>query len=39
MTDNYDHLKARGFSDRDIENLPVNELITCIRDWVGRHGN
>jgi hypothetical protein len=34
MTDNSVALKARGFSDRDIERLPVNELITCIKDWV-----
>lgn len=34
MSDNYDALKARGFSDRDIEKLPVNELIECIRMWI-----
>ena len=33
MSDNYDALKARGFSDRDIEKLPVNELMECIRMW------
>ena len=33
MADNYDHLKTRGFSDRDIERLPVDELINCILDW------
>ena len=34
MSDNYDALKARGFSDRDIEKLPVNELMECIRMWI-----
>lgn len=34
MADNYDLLKARGFSDRDIEELPVNELIECMKEWV-----
>lgn len=32
-SENYDVLKARGFSDRDIEHLPVDELITSIRGW------
>ncbi len=31
--DNYDALKARGFSDQDIEQLPVDELITSMRAW------
>lgn len=30
---NYDTLKARGFSDQNIERLPVDELITCMQDW------
>lgn len=34
MSDNYDGLKARGFSDRDIEKLSVNELMECIRMWI-----
>lgn len=34
MGDNYDALRQRGFSDQDIENLPVGELLPCIRDWV-----
>jgi len=34
MADNYDALKARGFSARNIKHLPVNELISCMRDWV-----
>lgn len=34
MAQNYDDLKARGFSQRDIEALPVPELIECMEDWV-----
>jgi hypothetical protein len=33
MTYNYDSLKGRGFSDKDVENLPIDELISCIYDW------
>ncbi len=36
MADNYDALKRRGFSDRDIEKLPVGELTGCMGAWV-RH--
>jgi hypothetical protein len=35
MSDNYDALTERGFSDRDVEILPVYELIGCIDEWVG----
>lgn len=34
MADNYAVLKRRGFSDRDIERLPIGELILCIHQWV-----
>ena len=34
MADNYDELKSRGFSDQDVENLPVGELIVYIEEWV-----
>jgi hypothetical protein len=34
MADNYDALKVRGFSDHNIERLPVGELIDCMQDWV-----
>jgi hypothetical protein len=34
MSDNYDSLKERGFSDLDIENLQVGELMNCIDKWV-----
>lgn len=36
MADNYDALKRRGFSDRDIETLPIGELMECIAKWVKR---
>ena len=32
-TDNYEVLKQRGFSDEDVERLPVDELITCMQEW------
>lgn len=31
---NYDNLKSRGFSDKDIENLGVPELIENMKIWV-----
>ena len=34
MSDNYDALKKRGFSDHDVDALPVYELINCIDKWV-----
>jgi hypothetical protein len=34
MSDNYTSLKDRGFSDPNIERLPVDELMTCITAWV-----
>jgi hypothetical protein len=34
MADNYDQLKADGHSDRDIERLPVAELISRMQAWV-----
>jgi hypothetical protein len=34
MTDNYETLKQRGFSDKDIEKLPVSELIGCMQEWL-----
>lgn len=37
MADNYDVLKARAYSDEDIERLPVVELIPCIKEWVLSH--
>jgi len=35
MGDNYDDLKSRGFSDADIRNLDISELMKCMTDWVG----
>lgn len=36
-SDNYDDLSTRGFSDRDIKALPINELLRCIENWVQRN--
>jgi len=36
VTENYAVLKDRGFSDRDIEKLPVSEFIESVERWVGR---
>ncbi|MFN7817628.1 MAG: hypothetical protein ACK5OQ_15465 [Burkholderiales bacterium] len=33
MAVNYDDLSAKGYSDADIEALPVYELIECIESW------
>lgn len=33
MSENYDALKERGFSDRDIEQLPIDELMLSTRAW------
>lgn len=37
MGDNYDALIARGFSARDIERLPVLELLESMEKWVGEN--
>jgi hypothetical protein len=34
MAANYDELKDRGFSDKDIEDLPMPELIAGMERWV-----
>jgi hypothetical protein len=39
MSDNYDSLTAKGFSSQDIENLPVDELITSMRGWCRKNTN
>ncbi len=36
LTDNYEKLKQRGFSDEDVKRLPVRELMTCMQEWCGR---
>jgi hypothetical protein len=33
MADNYDELVAKGFSNRDIQNLGVPELIQYMKEW------
>jgi hypothetical protein len=37
MADNYDQLKAEGYTDRDINGLPVAELIDRMRTWIEHH--
>lgn len=37
MAANYDALKKRGFSDRNIRELEVSELIDCMKKWVKRN--
>lgn len=37
MADNYTTLLANGYSDRDIERLPIPELMTCMQDWIAKH--
>ena len=37
MGDNYDALTIRGFSKRDIERLPVQELIGSMEKWVNEN--
>ena len=34
MAENYDELKDRGFSDRDIVKLPVGELVGHMKVWL-----
>ncbi|MEM9294033.1 MAG: hypothetical protein AAGD01_20315 [Acidobacteriota bacterium] len=37
MGDNYDALKRRGFSDEDVERLPVPELLQAMTEWVAKY--
>lgn len=37
MWQNYDALKLKGFSDRDVAALPVPELIAQMQTWVSSH--
>ncbi len=34
MAANYALLKKQGFSGKDIEELPVSELLSCMKQWV-----
>jgi hypothetical protein len=34
MAEDYDALKLIGFSDADIEALPIGELLSRMREWV-----
>ena len=37
MAANYDSLKARGFSDGEVDRLPIGELIGHMQDWLAEH--
>jgi hypothetical protein len=37
MADNYTALLVKGYSDRDIERLPIPELMTCMQDWIAKN--
>ena len=37
MADNNDTLEARGYSKKDIQDQPIGELITCMREWIAGH--
>ncbi|PTQ84865.1 hypothetical protein [Nitrosomonas ureae] len=37
MADNYNELINKGFSSKDVEKLPVNELIAAMKGWVSAH--
>jgi hypothetical protein len=39
MAENYTALLANGHSDRDIERLPIPELITCMQDWIAKNAH
>lgn len=34
MATNYDELEAKGFSEKDIERLPIHELMRYMKKWV-----
>jgi hypothetical protein len=37
MADNYDALTERGYSDKDIAEQPISELIRCMKEWIASH--
>jgi hypothetical protein len=37
MAENYKTLLANGHSVRDIERLPIPELMTCMQDWIAKN--
>ena len=36
MTDNYTELKRRGYSKRNIDHLPIDELAACMSAWTSK---
>lgn len=37
MAENYEDLTARGFSKKQIDNLPIAELVSCMENWVKKN--
>jgi hypothetical protein len=37
MADNYAALRANGYPDRDVQRLPIHELMTFMQDWIATH--
>lgn len=37
MANNYDRLIGHGFSKKDIERLPVNELMSHMKEWINNN--
>jgi hypothetical protein len=38
MADNYDRLVSEGYSEKNIEQLPANKLISSMQEWVSENG-
>jgi hypothetical protein len=36
MAANYEELKSRGFSDKDILKLPISELMANMKEWIAK---
>jgi len=37
MAENYDRLTSNGFSNKDIEKLPITELMNHMKEWVAKN--
>jgi hypothetical protein len=37
MAENYKALRGSGYSDRDIERLPIPEMMTGMQAWIARN--
>jgi hypothetical protein len=36
MAENYDQMRARGYSESDVKRLPIPELVTAMQTWAQR---